>query len=87
MSGNKFPWFGMTLVTTGIMGVGYLVMRTTTPTSEELYQAMAPDLRKRVDEQRAQRVALEASMKNQNATVLSDPEVAKPLWAEDPRKK
>lgn len=31
---------------------------------------MAPDLRKRVDEQRAQRLALEASMKNQNAAVV-----------------
>lgn len=33
-------------------------------------QSMAPDLRKRVDEQRAQRLALEASMKNQNAAAV-----------------
>ncbi|KII89030.1 hypothetical protein PLICRDRAFT_160072 [Plicaturopsis crispa FD-325 SS-3] len=80
MSG--FPWFKMTISTVGLIGLGYTIMRTTTPTPEETYAALAPDLRRKVDANRAARLAQEDAMKKQVAAQLSDPDASKPIWAD-----
>ncbi|KAH9977225.1 hypothetical protein BGW80DRAFT_1288043 [Lactifluus volemus] len=83
MSG-KMPWFQLSVVSAGIMGLGYVLLRATVPTPEETYNAMAPDLRRKVDENRRAREAFEESMKRQKNTQL-DPESAKPIWADQPK--
>lgn len=84
MSG-KMPWLQLTVASAGIMGLGYALLRATVPTPEDTYNAMAPDLRRKVDENRRARLALEEGMRQQqNAQV--DPESAKPIWAEPPKK-
>jgi len=75
----------MTLVAGGLMGIGYLAMRATVPTPEQTYAAMAPDLRRKVDANRAARVAQERVLKQQIEAQARDSEAAKPIWA-DPRK-
>jgi len=68
------------------MGIGYAIMKATTPTEEQLYNEMAPDLRRKVD---AARVAREAEMKKQaDAQTMSDSnrEATGPIWA-NPRSK
>ncbi|KAI9508474.1 hypothetical protein F5148DRAFT_892997 [Russula earlei] len=84
MSG-RLPWIQLTVVSAGIMGLGYVLLRTTVPTPEETYNAMAPDLRRKVDENRRARLALEEGMKQQQKAQL-DPESAKPIWADPPRR-
>jgi len=42
---------------------------------------MAPDLRRKVDENRRARLALEEGMRRQQNAQL-DPESAKPIWAD-----
>ncbi|RPD65947.1 hypothetical protein L226DRAFT_530082 [Lentinus tigrinus ALCF2SS1-7] len=82
---QKFPWFGMTISTIGIIGVGYFIMKVTTPTPEQTYAAMSPDLRRKVDANRAARLARENAMKQQESAQLNDPDSQKPVWAEGPR--
>ncbi|KAI0253930.1 hypothetical protein BJV78DRAFT_1122478 [Lactifluus subvellereus] len=89
-----------------VMGLGYVLLRATVPTPEETYDAMAPDLRRKVDENRRARQAFEEGMKQQqNAQVCFtksnrflitylvfrmslqlDPESAKPVWADPPKR-
>ncbi|KAH9967902.1 hypothetical protein BC827DRAFT_1122323 [Russula dissimulans] len=78
------PWLQLTVVSAGIMGLGYALLRVTVPTPEETYNAMAPDLRRRVDENRRARLALEEGMRRQQ-DAQRDPESAKPIWADPPK--
>ncbi|KAI0063408.1 hypothetical protein BV25DRAFT_1824512 [Artomyces pyxidatus] len=81
MSG-KMPWLQLATVSTGIIGLGYVLLKATVPTPEETYNAMSPDLRRKVDANRAARLALEEGMKRQQQVQASDPESAKPVWAD-----
>ncbi|KAN0141351.1 hypothetical protein V8E53_001107 [Lactarius tabidus] len=83
MSG-KIPWVQLTVASAGIMGLGYTLLRVVVPSPEETYNAMAPDLRRKVDETRRARLALEEGMKQQQNAQL-DPESAKPVWADPPK--
>jgi len=62
-------------------------MKATTPTEEQLYKELAPDLKRKVDASRAARLAREAEMKRlvetQNSEA-SQPEASKPIWADPP---
>ncbi|KAI0797818.1 hypothetical protein C8Q75DRAFT_739783 [Abortiporus biennis] len=83
---QRFPWFALTLSTIGIMGTGYFLMKVTVPTPEETYQAMSPDLRRKVDANRAARLAREQATQQQQETQLNDPESSKPVWADNTRR-
>ncbi|KAI0928345.1 hypothetical protein AcW2_004386 [Taiwanofungus camphoratus] len=85
MEQGKFPWFRMSLATAGIMAFGYILMRATVPTPEQTYAAMSPDLRRKVDANRAARLAMENATKQQTDAQLSDPDSQKPVWADSPR--
>jgi len=59
-------------------------MKVTTPTEEQLYNEMAPDLRRKVDAAREAREAREAEMKKQADTQTmadSNRESTGPIWA------
>jgi len=67
------------------MGVGYAMMKVTTPTEGQLYNEMAPDLKRKVDAARAARQAREVAMEKQiDAQIASaqSPEATKPLRAD-----
>ncbi|KAF6764713.1 hypothetical protein DFP72DRAFT_869016 [Ephemerocybe angulata] len=84
---QQFPWVRWAGLTTVLMGAGYMLMKATTPTEEQLYNEMAPDLRKKVDASRAARLAREAEMKKQVEAQVAGaehPESAKPIWASRP---
>jgi len=83
MSG-RIPWLQLTFVSAGIMGLGYTLLRVVVPSPEETYNAMAPDLKRKVDENRRARLTLEEGMKQQQNAQL-DPESAKPVWADPPK--
>ncbi|KAH8117494.1 hypothetical protein DFH11DRAFT_1575362 [Phellopilus nigrolimitatus] len=61
-------------------------MRAVTPTPEQLYSKMSPDLRRKVDASRAQRMAAEAAVQQQfgaqTQAAIADPDAQKPVWAE-----
>jgi hypothetical protein len=80
---QSFPWFRFTLAAGALMGTGYMLMRATVPTPEETYAAMAPDLRRKVDANRAARLAREEETRKQieAQTSNADPDQAKPVWA------
>jgi len=63
-------------------------MKATVPSEEDTYNAMAPDLRRKVDANRAARLAREDAMRRQVAAQTNqmgtDP--AKPVWADGPSK-
>ncbi|KDR81809.1 hypothetical protein GALMADRAFT_240030 [Galerina marginata CBS 339.88] len=82
-----FPWARFTGFSLGLMGIGYALMKATTPTEEQLYNEMSPDLRRKVDAARASRLAREADMKKQIDAQIVDEKAAdsvKPLWAAPP---
>ncbi|KAI9064244.1 hypothetical protein FKP32DRAFT_1675767 [Trametes sanguinea] len=72
-------------MSSSVMGAGYVIMRTTTPTPEQTYAAMSPELRKKVDANRAARLARENATKQQEIAQLNDPDAQKPIWADSPR--
>ncbi|KAF9009383.1 hypothetical protein BDQ17DRAFT_1347999 [Cyathus striatus] len=84
MSGG-FPWFRFTLASSAFVGVGYALMKATTPTEEELYNRMAPDIRRKVDAARALRNAREAETKKHYDAQTE--EATKPVWADVPPSK
>ncbi|EPQ58423.1 hypothetical protein GLOTRDRAFT_110195 [Gloeophyllum trabeum ATCC 11539] len=84
MSG-KFPWFQVTVMTAGLFGVGYALMKATVPTPEQTYAAMSPDLRRKVDANRAARLAREEATKRQLDAQSDDAD--KPVWADPPTRK
>jgi len=81
---QRFPWVGATLASAGIMGVGYLLLKATVPTPEQSYAAMAPDLRRQVDANRAARIAKETLVQRQMNAQMDDPDSQKPIWADPP---
>ncbi|TBU32300.1 hypothetical protein BD309DRAFT_950630 [Dichomitus squalens] len=85
MSAPPFPWLRLTLSTVGIIGVGYMIMKATVPTPEQTYAAMSPDLRRKVDANRAARLARETATKAQENAQSIDPDSQKPIWADKPR--
>ncbi|TFK42949.1 hypothetical protein BDQ12DRAFT_677065 [Crucibulum laeve] len=89
MSGS-FPWVRFTGASIALMGIGYALMKATTPSEEQLYREMAPDLRRKVDAARAARLAREEEMKKQVKAQVTHgvtPEATKPIWADVPRSK
>jgi len=79
---STFPWLRFTALTVGLMGTGYVLMKVTVPTEEQLYNRMAPDLQRKVDALRASRVAQENAVKTQ--AQLTDLDADKPIWADRP---
>ncbi|KAJ6623455.1 hypothetical protein B0H10DRAFT_2213499 [Mycena sp. CBHHK59/15] len=82
-----FPILRFTALSAGLLGVGYLLLKTTAANEEEAYKRLSPDARRRVDEARALREAQEAEIR---ARVFAkkplDPESVKPSWADVSRK-
>jgi len=61
------------------MGVG--LMRAVVPSPEESYNAMAPDLQRKVDEARRYRLEKEAELRGQLEAQTSGADMDKPIWA------
>jgi len=89
MSSLKFPWVRFTGFSLALVGIGYAIMKATTPTEEQLYNEMTPDLRRKVDATRLARLAREAEMKKQ-ADAQTKPDLNReakgPIWANPPSK-
>ncbi|EKM83008.1 hypothetical protein AGABI1DRAFT_111539 [Agaricus bisporus var. burnettii JB137-S8] len=86
---QQFPWFRFSVFASGLMAIGYIAMKATTPTEEQLYKEMSPDLRRRVDATRNARLTREAELKKQMAAQEAgnaNPETSKPIWADPPSK-
>ncbi|KAF8968357.1 hypothetical protein BDZ97DRAFT_2073058 [Flammula alnicola] len=62
---TSFPWARFGVYSAALVGIGYGLMKATTPSEAQLYNEMAPDLRRKVDAARATRLAREAEMKKQ----------------------
>ncbi|KAK4684831.1 hypothetical protein P7C73_g5331, partial [Tremellales sp. Uapishka_1] len=71
---GKFFFFGSL-----IMVGGWGVMRVTTPTEQQFYDALAPDLKKKVDDIRRQREG-GAALKETLANAGNSDKI---VWAED----
>ncbi|TCD60411.1 hypothetical protein EIP91_010216 [Steccherinum ochraceum] len=81
----SFPWGRVFLAGTALVGTGYIIMRATVPTPEQTYAAMSPDLRRKVDANRAARLAREEATRNQMNAQQEDPDASKPVWADGRR--
>jgi len=78
----RISWTRFSVAASGLIGFGYLLMKATVPTEEQTYNAMAPDLRRKVDASRAARLAREeAARLPVNEALNTDPDTAKPRWA------
>lgn len=77
-----FPWIRMAILSSGLMGMGYVLMKVTVPTPEQTYAAMAPDLRKKVDANRTTRLTQEQELKRLIEAQTRTPEPTGPIWAD-----
>ncbi|KAF9036577.1 hypothetical protein BJ165DRAFT_1504444 [Panaeolus papilionaceus] len=85
---SHFPWIKFSAFSVALVGTGYMLMKATTPTEEELYRAMAPDIRRKVDAARAARLARESETKKQVEEQIlgqNNPDAVKPIWADPPK--
>jgi len=82
----KFPFAKISVYTVGIMTFGYFLMKATVPTPEQTYEALAPDLKRQVDANRAARLARENMTNQQLQAQLNDPDAQKPVWSNSPPK-
>ncbi|KAG9012341.1 hypothetical protein FRB95_009732 [Tulasnella sp. JGI-2019a] len=57
-------------------------MRTTTPNEQQMYDALEPDQRRRVDAIRAQR----ADNERRQALQSMNPDTEKPVWADNTKR-
>ncbi|PWZ01482.1 hypothetical protein BCV70DRAFT_74735 [Testicularia cyperi] len=78
MAGSPWP----RAITGGfvIIAVGYAIMKATTPTDQQFYDSLSPDLKRQVDNQRlaAQRKAAYAEQLKR----ARDQDDSGPVWAE-----
>lgn len=72
----------MAILSGGLMGMGYALMKATVPSPEQTYAAMAPDLRKKVDANRTARLAQEQELKRLIEAQTKAPEATEPIWAD-----
>ncbi|KAF9519943.1 hypothetical protein BS47DRAFT_1336677 [Hydnum rufescens UP504] len=70
-------WGRFGLLTVLLIGVGYSTMKFTSPSEKELYDSLAPDLKKKVDAQRAARQNVQSDKE-----MMGNPDEAKPIWKE-----
>ncbi|PVU88675.1 hypothetical protein BB560_006351 [Smittium megazygosporum] len=56
------------LAFSGIVGFGYLLMKTTVPTEEELYNKLSPELKKEYHRVKKARLEKEQQMKMEEGT-------------------
>ncbi|KAJ7285668.1 hypothetical protein C8J57DRAFT_1285504 [Mycena rebaudengoi] len=83
----QFPILRFTALTTALLGVGFVLLKTTAASEEDAYNRLSPADRKRVDEARAQRLAQEAEIRAQVfAKKRLDTDAVKPNWIDVPRK-
>ncbi|KAJ7694188.1 hypothetical protein B0H17DRAFT_1058111 [Mycena rosella] len=88
-----FPVVRFTALTTALVGLGYLLLKTTAANAaneEALYQKLSPGDRKRVDEARALRVTQEAEIRRKvfaKEPLNPDDYKPKPAWADDVSRK
>ncbi|KAJ7172656.1 hypothetical protein C8R46DRAFT_159776 [Mycena filopes] len=82
-----FPIMRFTALTAGLLGVGFLLLKTTVASEEEAYKRLSPSDRKRVDDARALRAAQEAEIRAKVfAKERLDPDAFKPSWADMSKK-
>jgi len=80
----SMPWFRVTALFAGFIGTGYVIMKVVTPTPEQLYEKMSPEIRRKVDATRARRLAAENAVRQQTVAQnqTTDPDLQKPVWAD-----
>ncbi|GAA5987305.1 hypothetical protein JCM11641_002677 [Rhodosporidiobolus odoratus] len=84
MSG-RIPVGSALLLTAAITTIGYGVMALTTPTEEQFYASLSPDLKKKVDEQR--RIVSGAKEANERLEAIrAQAKEDKPVFAEAGKK-
>ncbi|GAA5957987.1 hypothetical protein JCM3765_006224 [Sporobolomyces pararoseus] len=85
MSG-RIPIGSAILMTLGITTLGYGIMAFTTPTEKEFYDALSPDLKKKVDEQRkltqGAREQLAKDSKDRLDAIKAQAQNDSPVWAD-----
>ncbi|GAA5853963.1 hypothetical protein JCM8547_008171 [Rhodosporidiobolus lusitaniae] len=85
MSG-RIPVGSALLMTVAITGLGYGIMSLTTPSEEQFYASLSPDLKRRVDEHKRLRQAQEEANQRLRA-IQAQAKEDKPVFAETPQAK
>ncbi|KAL9941053.1 hypothetical protein V8E36_000541 [Tilletia maclaganii] len=74
------PWGRLLTASAGIIGIGYVIMKVTTPTDKQFYDALAPDLKRQVDQHREQAKRKGAYMEQLERARSGEADSA-PVWA------
>ncbi|KAE8216848.1 hypothetical protein CF319_g3137 [Tilletia indica] len=80
MSGAQVPWGRLLVASTGIIGLGYVIMKATTPTEKQFYDALSPDLKRQVDHNR-ETAKRRAALQEQIERVKTGEADSAPVWA------
>ncbi|KAM0790943.1 hypothetical protein ACM66B_004248 [Microbotryomycetes sp. NB124-2] len=80
MSG-RIPVGRAAVLVGGITALGYGIMYITTPTDKQFYDSLSPDLKKRVDEQRAATQKLQ-QQRQQIQQIKDSADQDAPVWSD-----
>ncbi|RSH84527.1 uncharacterized protein EHS24_006049 [Apiotrichum porosum] len=83
MANGQIMWGRFLVASSLLMGAAYTLMATTTPTEEEFYNRLSPDLKAKVDAVRAQRAGMSQPVKEAIQSAGDDERV---VWADDLKK-
>jgi len=80
---SHIAWGRVAVWSTIIIGSGYVIMKTTSPTEQQLYDQLAPDLKKKADDYRAWRKnGVQQSELQKKMEEASDAGATGPVWAD-----
>ncbi|KZT54567.1 hypothetical protein CALCODRAFT_499620 [Calocera cornea HHB12733] len=80
---SNIAWGRLLFWSTAIIGTGYVCLKTTVPTTDQLYSQLSPDLKRKADEIRIARQKNELQRQIEQASQNGS---TGPVWASPPGK-
>ncbi|KAM0755089.1 hypothetical protein T439DRAFT_353035 [Meredithblackwellia eburnea MCA 4105] len=77
---GRIPISRATLFVLGVTGVGYAIMAATTPSEQQFYDSLAPDLKRKVDESKKFK-QIQLEKQQQLEAIHKSAESEKPVWS------
>ncbi|WFD39477.1 uncharacterized protein MJAP1_002454 [Malassezia japonica] len=83
MAGGARNWTRAFVGGSIIIGIGYALLKYNTPSEQELYNSLSPDLKREVDQRRRQLADAKRSevLKQQHKEIAAQQDTAKPNWS------
>jgi len=77
----RYPWGRVLVLSAGVIGIGWVLMKAVVPSEEQMYNSLSPDLKRQADAVRAARRQNSNNAASETRQQLTNPDPDKPNWA------